>query len=135
MYIPKFFKEIFSTCVFFRDFSKVVIDRETGRSRGFGFISYAESSSVDECISALDGQDLQGRTIRVNKAMTREQRDEEFASGGRGRGGRGRYGGGFRSGGFEHRDYDNRRNYDRGEGGRYGRERRDGGFRRREDFD
>lgn len=41
---------------FFRDFSKVVIDRETGRSRGFGFISYAESSSVDECISALDGQ-------------------------------------------------------------------------------
>ncbi|GJD06576.1 Glycine-rich RNA-binding protein RZ1A [Galdieria sulphuraria] len=71
--------------------ARVVIDRETGRSRGFGFISYAESSSVDECIAALDGQDLQGRTIRVNKAMTREQRDDEFASG-RGGGGRGRYG-------------------------------------------
>jgi len=40
----------------------------------------------------------------------------------------------FVRGGFERRDYDNRRNYDRGEGGRYGRERRDGGFRRREDF-
>jgi len=32
------------------------MDRETGRSRGFGFVSYAESSSVDECIAALDGQ-------------------------------------------------------------------------------
>lgn len=35
---------------------KVVVERETGRSRGFGFVSYAEGSSVDECIAALDGK-------------------------------------------------------------------------------
>eukprot|EP00871_Galdieria_phlegrea_P001975 jgi/Galph1/2779/GphlegSOOS_G1449.1 len=117
--------------------ARVVIDRETGRSRGFGFVSYQESSAVDDCIAALDGQasrDFQGRTIRVNKAMSREQRDE-FPSN-RGRGGRGRYGSGFRSGPYEHRDFDNRRNFDRREGGRHGREHGGGGFRRRnEDFE
>lgn len=111
---------------------KVVVERETGRSRGFGFVSYAEGSSVDECIAALDGKDMQGRTIRVNKAMSREQRE---SGGDFRRGGRGRYGG-FRSGPYERRerDSDRRRDHDRRDNGHSSRG-RSGGFRRREDFD
>eukprot|EP00871_Galdieria_phlegrea_P000044 jgi/Galph1/103/GphlegSOOS_G4861.1 len=110
--------------------ARVVIERETGRSRGFGFVSYADGDSVEQCIAALDGQDLQGRTIRVNKAMSREQRDNDFSR----RGGRGRFGG-FRSGPYERRDSDRRRDYDRRDNGHsYGKS-RSGGFRRREDFE
>ncbi|GJQ13493.1 hypothetical protein GpartN1_g5284.t1 [Galdieria partita] len=113
--------------------ARVVVERETGRSRGFGFVSYAEGSSVEECIAALDGQDMQGRTIRVNKAMSREQREGggDFPR----RGGRGRYGG-FRSGPYERRDFDRRRDHERRDNGHgYGGRGRSGGFRRREDFE
>ena len=47
---------------------KIITDRETGRSRGFGFIEYEESSSAGEAQKALDGQPMGGRDLRVNEA-------------------------------------------------------------------
>lgn len=52
--------------------ASVVMDRETGRSRGFGFVEMA--NGADEAISALDGADLQGRQLTVNVARPREDR-------------------------------------------------------------
>lgn len=48
--------------------AKVMYDRDDGRSRGFGFVTLASADSVDEAISALDGADVDGRQIRVNRA-------------------------------------------------------------------
>ncbi|XP_020253305.1 31 kDa ribonucleoprotein, chloroplastic-like [Asparagus officinalis] len=53
---------------------RVVYDRETGRSRGFGFVTMATQTEVDDAIAALDGQDLDGRAIRVNVAEERPRR-------------------------------------------------------------
>ncbi|RLN07440.1 hypothetical protein C2845_PM11G24490 [Panicum miliaceum] len=52
----------------------VVYDRETGRSRGFGFVPMASKEELDDAISALDGQELDGRPLRVNVAAERPQR-------------------------------------------------------------
>jgi RNA recognition motif-containing protein len=52
--------------------AKVVTDRETGRSRGFGFVEM--ENSADEAIEALNGSDLDGREIVVNEARPRESR-------------------------------------------------------------
>lgn len=68
--------------------AKVVSDRETGRSKGFGFVEM--ESGGDEAIRALNGSDLDGRTIVVNEARPREG----GGGGGGGGGGRGGYGGG-----------------------------------------
>ena len=51
----------------------VVTDRETGRSRGFGFVEM-EAANASEAIAALDQQDLDGRSLRVNEAKPREGR-------------------------------------------------------------
>ena len=51
--------------------AKVILDRETGRSRGFGFVTYATGEAGDDAISGMDGQDLDGRAIRVNEAQER----------------------------------------------------------------
>ncbi len=67
--------------------AKVITDRDTGRSRGFGFVTYAEPSSGADAISEMDGTDLDGRTIKVNEA-------QEKRRGGGGGGGGGGYGGG-----------------------------------------
>ena len=67
--------------------AQVVMDRETGRPRGFGFVEM--SSGGDAAIDALNGTDLKGRTITVNEAKPRQER-----SGGGGGGGRGGYRGG-----------------------------------------
>lgn len=61
--------------------ASVISDRETGRSRGFGFVEMADGG--DEAIAAMNGTDLQGRTLKVNEARPREDRG--------GGGGRGRY--------------------------------------------
>lgn len=55
--------------------ARVVSDRETGRSRGFGFVSMASESEVNDAIAALDGQTLDGRAIRVNVAEERPRRN------------------------------------------------------------
>ncbi len=70
--------------------AKVITDRETGRSRGFGFVSFTDASAADAAIAGMNDKDLDGRTIRVNEA------EEKQRSGGGGRGG---FGGGNRGGG------------------------------------
>src|SRR3954468_4294249 len=72
----------------------VVTDRETGRSRGFGFITMADEQQAQAAISAMNGADLDGRPLRVNEAEERPQR-----GGGGGGGGFGGGGGGFGGGG------------------------------------
>jgi RNA recognition motif-containing protein len=52
----------------------IVTDRETGRSRGFGFIEMNEAEDADKAIQALDGTDMGGRPLRVNEAQQREKR-------------------------------------------------------------
>lgn len=71
--------------------AKVVLDRETGRSRGFGFVTFTDAAHAQQALTELDGQSLDGRTIRVNEA-------QERAPGERGGGGGGG-GGGYRGGG------------------------------------
>lgn len=51
--------------------AKVISDRDTGRSRGFGFVTFAAAADATSAIAALDGSDLDGRTIRVNPANER----------------------------------------------------------------
>ncbi|MEQ1571344.1 MAG: RNA-binding protein [Myxococcota bacterium] len=70
--------------------AKVITDRDTGRSRGFGFVTFAEADSAATAIAQMDGTDLDGRTIRVNEA---EDRGPRGGGGGDGGGGGG-YGGG-----------------------------------------
>ena len=55
--------------------ANVVSDRETGRSRGFGFVEMSNKSEGEEAIKALNGQDLKGREVRVNEARPRPPRD------------------------------------------------------------
>ncbi len=68
----------------------VMMDRETNRSRGFGFITMSSSSEGQAAIGGLHGKDLDGRNLTVNEARPREER----SGGGGGGGGRGGYGGG-----------------------------------------
>jgi len=74
--------------------AKLVIDRETGRSRGFAFVTMGTDADAQKAISQLDGQDLDGRPLRVNIA---EERKGRSGGGGGGYGGGG--GGGSRGGG------------------------------------
>ena len=48
--------------------SKVIVDRDTNRSRGFGFVTFADDSAAAKAIAEMDGKELDGRTIRVNEA-------------------------------------------------------------------
>jgi len=72
--------------------AQVIQDRETGRSRGFGFVEM--SSGTDEAIAALNGAEYQGRRLTVNEAKPREERPRGggYGGGGGGGGGRGGYG-------------------------------------------
>ncbi len=71
--------------------AEVIMDRDTGRSKGFGFVEMGSDAEAQAAISALDGQDQGGRAIKVNEAKPREPR-----SGGGGYGGGGGGGGGGR---------------------------------------
>jgi cold-inducible RNA-binding protein len=72
--------------------ASLVMDRDTGRPRGFGFVEMSDNSAAQAAISALNGKNLDGRDLTVNEAKPRE------AGGGGGRGGFGG-GGGNRGGG------------------------------------
>jgi RNA recognition motif-containing protein len=54
--------------------ANVIIDRDTGRSKGFGFVEMANDTEANAAIKALDGQDNGGRELRVNEARPREPR-------------------------------------------------------------
>ena len=71
--------------------AKVVEDRDTGRSRGFGFVEMSNADEAQAAIEQFNGQDFDGRNLVVNEARPRE---EGGGGGGGGRGGRGGYGGG-----------------------------------------
>ena len=72
--------------------AKVITDRDTGRSRGFGFVTLANDDMADAAISKMNGATLDGRTLNVNEAQERR-------AGGGGGGGGGGYGGGGGGGG------------------------------------
>lgn len=76
----------------------VLSDRETGRSRGFGFVEFASDDMARAAIEAMDGAEVGGRNLRVNVARAREDRGGG-GGGGRGRGGWGGGGGGGGRGG------------------------------------
>jgi RNA recognition motif-containing protein len=72
--------------------AKLIIDRETGRSRGFAFVSMSSEQDAQRAIEQMDGADLDGRALRVN--IAEERRPRAGGDGGGGGGG----GGGFRGG-------------------------------------
>ncbi|HEX9848606.1 MAG TPA: RNA-binding protein [Acidimicrobiia bacterium] len=53
--------------------AQVITDRETGRSRGFGFVEMGSSEAAQKAISALDGRDVNGRSLKVNIAKPRSR--------------------------------------------------------------
>ena len=71
--------------------AQIVMDRETGRPRGFGFVEMSNDAEADAAIAAMNGQQSGGRAIVVNEARPREAGSGGFGGGG---------GGGRRSGGF-----------------------------------
>ncbi|MFN2514721.1 MAG: RNA recognition motif domain-containing protein [Pyrinomonadaceae bacterium] len=89
----------------------VVEDRDTGRSRGFGFVEMASKEEGEKAIQQFNGSDLNGRNLTVNEARPREDRGNRGGGGGRGGfggnrgggGGRGGFGGGGGGGGRDDR--------------------------------
>jgi len=91
--------------------SKIINDRETGRSRGFGFVTFGNEQAMKDAIEGMNGQDLDGRNITVNEAQSR---------GGGGGGQRREGGGGYGGGGFGGQRRDGG-GYGGNSGGGYGR--------------
>ena len=79
--------------------AEVIADRETGRSKGFGFVEMGTDEEAQAAIAALNGQQFDGRALTVNEAKPKENRGGGFGGGG-GRGGYGGGGGGGGRGGF-----------------------------------
>src|SRR3954466_8963370 len=77
--------------------AEVISDRDTGRSKGFGFVQMGSDQEAQAAIAALNGQEQDGRALTVNEAKPREDRPR--GGGGGGGGGRGGYGGGGGGGG------------------------------------
>ena len=78
--------------------AQVIADRDTGRSKGFGFVEMGSDAEAQAAISALNGQEHDGRALTVNEAKPREERPRGGGGGGGGRGGYGGGGGGGRGG-------------------------------------
>lgn len=76
--------------------AKVIVDRDTNRSKGFGFVEMASEEEAQKAVAQLNGKDLDGRTIAVNEARPQENRERRpFSGGGNGGGNRNGGGGGF----------------------------------------
>lgn len=83
--------------------AEVIMDRETGRSRGFGFVQMPSNEAADAAMNALNGKDMSGRPLVVNEARERERGGNGGGGGGGYGGSRGGGGGGYggsRSGGY-----------------------------------
>ncbi|WKB51221.1 RNA recognition motif domain-containing protein [Eleftheria terrae] len=80
--------------------AKVMMDRDTGRSKGFGFVEMGSDAEAQSAINGMNGQALAGRAIVVNEARPREERPGGFGGPRGGGGGGGGFGGGRREGGF-----------------------------------
>ena len=78
--------------------AKVITDKFTGRSRGFGFVEMSDDAAAQKAIQELDGATVEGRAIKVSEAKPREQRPSTGGGGGRSGGGR-NFGGGGNGGG------------------------------------
>jgi RNA recognition motif-containing protein len=76
--------------------ARVITDRETGRSRGFGFVELGAADDATKAIGEFNGMDLEGRALQVNEARPQESRGGGDRSGGRGGYSGGRSGGGGR---------------------------------------
>ncbi|HEX5244424.1 MAG TPA: RNA-binding protein [Tepidisphaeraceae bacterium] len=77
--------------------AQIINDRDTGRSKGFGFVEMANDNEAEAAIAALNGHEHEGRALTVNEARPREERPRGGGGGyggGGGGGGRGGYGGG-----------------------------------------
>lgn len=75
--------------------ARVILDRMSGRSKGFGFVEMPDASEAQAAIDALNGSDMMGRAIRVNESQPKPRNDRpRGGGGGYGGGGRGGYGGG-----------------------------------------
>ncbi len=61
----------------------ILSDRETGRSRGFGFVTFTDAAGANAAIAALNGKEIGGRALTVNEARAREERPRQFAGGNR----------------------------------------------------
>ena len=82
--------------------AQIINDRDTGRSKGFGFVEMANDNEAEAAIAALNGHEHDGRALTVNEARPREERPRGGGGGyggGGGGGGRGGYGGGGGGGG------------------------------------
>ena len=77
--------------------AQVIMDRDTGRSKGFGFVEMSSSNEAQAAINALNGKEVEGRQLTVNEARPREDRGGGGGGGGGGRSGG--YGGGGGGGG------------------------------------
>ncbi|HEX3553554.1 MAG TPA: RNA-binding protein [Thermoanaerobaculia bacterium] len=84
------------------DTAQVIMDRDTGRSKGFGFVEMSTDQEARAAISALNGKEVEGRNLTVNEARPKE---EGGGGGGRGRGGYGGGGGGRGGGGGDRGGY------------------------------
>ena len=74
--------------------AQVIQDRDTGRSKGFGFVEMNDANEARAAITALNDKEIEGRRLTVNEARPREERSGGGGGGGGGRGGRGGGGGG-----------------------------------------
>ncbi len=77
--------------------AKVITDRDTGRSRGFGFVTFSSEEDAEGAVEGMNGARLDGRAIRVD--LAHDRRGGGGGGGGGGRGGRGGGGGGYGGGG------------------------------------
>lgn len=104
--------------------AKVMMERDTGRSKGFGFVEMGSDAEAQAAIEGMNGQSLGGRSLVVNEARPMEPRPPRSGGfgGGGGYGGGSGYGGGDGGGGGGY-------NRDRDSGGGYGGGRSEGGFR------
>ncbi|HKU18037.1 MAG TPA: RNA-binding protein [Candidatus Saccharimonadales bacterium] len=74
--------------------AKVIVDRETGRSKGFGFVEMSSDEEAQNAIKMLDGKEIDGRAVAVSEARPQENRERRPMGGNRGD--RGGFGGGNR---------------------------------------